>query len=132
MVRTYFDVRGAEALLPSLNLLVRRARQLKVEMDAYQRIIRRGRVLTNGEEEEMDETFDGDLNTLKEEFYNVIEHIESSGAIVRDVNEGILDFYAKFEGKDVFLTWKVGDRKIKYWHYSDESFTNRRRILELK
>jgi hypothetical protein len=46
------------------------------------------------------------------------------GGVVKDVEEGLVDFPGRFDGQDVWLCWKRGEDKIHYWHplyagYSD-------------
>ena len=46
------------------------------------------------------------------------------GGVVKDVEEGLVDFPGRVDGQDVWLCWKRGEGKIQYWHpiysgYSD-------------
>jgi hypothetical protein len=136
VVRAYFSIGEAEALLPSLGALVERAQLLKQRLERYERVVVKRRVMADGTAELSDfsigETYDTQLQSLKEAFYAVVERIESLGCVLRDVEQGIVDFYARFEGRDVFLCWRLGERKIRFWHEAEDGAAGRKRIIELK
>lgn len=60
-----------------------------------------------------------------------LERLEELGCYVRDLDIGIVDFLCKFENRDVFLCWKLGEAKIQHWHEIDENFSQRQPILDL-
>jgi hypothetical protein len=60
-----------------------------------------------------------------------ISEIQKSGCIVKDINEGLVDFYCKRNGELISLCWKYGEDKIKYWHSLQGGFANRKNIEEL-
>ena len=135
MVRDYFSIASAEDILPSLGSLVRHAQELKRAIEGHQSAVVRHRITTDGESEEVmigAEFYDAELHTLTEEFYEVVERIEATGAVLRDIDEGIVDFYTKFENRDVFLCWHAGERRIRHWHELDEGYAGRRRIIDMK
>jgi hypothetical protein len=51
--------------------------------------------------------------------------IEQLGALVKDLDIGLLDFMARYEGRDVCLCWKLGEDAIRYWHGAEEGFRGR-------
>ena len=65
------------------------------------------------------------------EFYRLLEELESIGCILKDVEEGLVDFYSRFECRDIFLCWKVGEKRIRYWHELDDGFRGRQPIIEI-
>jgi hypothetical protein len=54
--------------------------------------------------------------------------IEQLGALVKDLDIGLLDFMARYEGRDVCLCWKLGEDAIRYWHGAEEGFRGRKEI----
>ncbi len=135
MVRKYFGIPEAEDLLPSLAPLLNKAQRLKNKLERYEQVTLRKRIRTDGSEDSIDfdssEILDADFQAIKEKFYQAVEKIESKGCIVRDLDEGVLDFYAQFEGREVFLCWRQGEKRITHWHEADEGYAGRKRILEL-
>lgn len=57
-----------------------------------------------------------------------VEGIHELGGIVKDLDQGLVDFLSKREEEDVLLCWRVGEEEIEYWHGLDEGFTARKPI----
>jgi len=52
--------------------------------------------------------------------------IHEVGALVKDLDRGLIDFPAQREGEDVLLCWHVGEAEIEFWHGLDEGFSGRK------
>lgn len=46
------------------------------------------------------------------------------------VEDGLVDFPTTYEGRWVLLCWKLGERRIAYWHELDGGFRGRHKITE--
>ena len=57
-----------------------------------------------------------------------LEHVEETGALVKDLDIGLIDFMARFEERDVCLCWKLGETGIHFWHGAEEGFGGRKPI----
>ena len=57
-----------------------------------------------------------------------IEQIHSTGCIVKDLEIGLLDFPARMNGEDVYLCWRLGEDRIRFYHRQDEGFAGRKPI----
>ena len=60
----------------------------------------------------------------------VLEEIEHIGCQVKSLENGLIDFPAVKNGKHVLLCWKLGDRKVAYWHTMESGFAGRKPIQE--
>lgn len=60
--------------------------------------------------------------TVKE----AIESIEATGCVVKDLDTGLLDFPSRIDGEEVYLCWKLGEDRIRFWHRQDEGFAGRK------
>jgi hypothetical protein len=56
--------------------------------------------------------------------------LNSIGCQLRDWQTGTVDWPAVYEGREVYLCWRMGDTQVEYWHEVYESFAVRRRIEE--
>jgi hypothetical protein len=54
------------------------------------------------------------------------ERINSAGAEIKSLEEGLLDFPAKRGDEVVLLCWKLGEDEIRFWHGVDEGFAGRK------
>jgi hypothetical protein len=57
-----------------------------------------------------------------------VARIHEAGALVKDLDEGLVDFPARREGVDVLLCWRLGEDEVGYWHGLDEGFSGRKRL----
>ena len=67
-----------------------------------------------------------ELNTAITNFYKAIEGLESTGVVVKSIEEGLLDFPSLRFNEEVWLCWKEGETEIRFWHGKDEGFTGRK------
>lgn len=67
-----------------------------------------------------------ELNTAITNFYKAVEDLESTGVMIKSIEEGLLDFPSLRFNEEVLLCWKEGETEIKFWHGKDEGFTGRK------
>jgi len=57
-----------------------------------------------------------------------VNEIHGRGAIVKDLDEGLVDFPARREGEEILLCWRLGEDDVAFWHGLEEGFAGRRPI----
>jgi hypothetical protein len=67
-------------------------------------------------------------NRLAESVESALERIHSTGCVVKDLEVGLLDFPARINGEAVYLCWKLGEDRIRFYHNQDEGFAGRKPI----
>jgi len=67
---------------------------------------------------------DTSISALKQ----ALDDIEEAGAVVKDLDIGLLDFMTRYRDRDVCLCWKLGEDRIGFWHGEDEGFRGRKPI----
>jgi hypothetical protein len=55
-----------------------------------------------------------------------VRQILATGALLKDVNMGLVDFPAWLDDREVYLCWKYGEEDIQFWHEVDGGFSGRR------
>ena len=68
------------------------------------------------------------LNSAIIKFYESVEVLESTGVVVKSLEQGLLDFPSKRFNEEVWLCWKHGETEIKFWHEKDSGFMGRKPI----
>ena len=130
LIKRYFTIDEAEEILPKVERILRMTIKLNKALD----------LLSSIEIEVYDDDYDNlkritklnkHFHKLSYEFYINIEKIEDIGCIIKDLEIGIIDFYSEFEGREIFLCWKFGEKKIKFWHEFDSGYEGRRPIFDL-
>lgn len=69
-----------------------------------------------------------ELNHIVTSLYKMIQELEDMGVMVKSVDEGLLDFPSIRYDKEIWLCWKFGENKVKFWHGKDEGFMGRKPI----
>ena len=67
-------------------------------------------------------------NRFEEAIHEALEQIHSTGCIVKDLDSGLLDFPARINNEDVYLCWRLGEDRIRFYHRQDEGFSGRKPI----
>lgn len=125
-----FTVAEANAALVSLRpvaeRMVARRRELADaqvrQAELVTRIAGNGGDLSPGEVREAAE----DVARATDAIADCVRRINASGAEVKDLDTGLLDFPARRGDDVVLLCWKVGEPEIEYWHGVDEGFAGRK------
>ena len=63
-----------------------------------------------------------------EKLDDLLHRVLATGAQVKDINTGLLDFPAWRQDHEVYLCWKYGEEKIEFWHEIDDGFAGRQPI----
>ena len=52
------------------------------------------------------------------------------GGVIKDIESGLTDFFAldKHSGQELFLCWKYGEKKVRFWHGLEEGYAARKPI----
>lgn len=124
----YFTRAQADALLPRLGAALREIQALRSELSAREAELREAhaRVASNGH------ALHPELETLPEEMADLVRRIADqarevaeSGAIIKDLEMGLLDFPALREGREVYLCWRLGEPRIGWWHEIETGLSGR-------
>jgi hypothetical protein len=62
---------------------------------------------------------------LVEELDATVHEIEESGAHLKDVQLGLVDFPAEKDGELVYLCWQFGESEVAFWHRIEDGFAGR-------
>ena len=126
-----FTREEANALLPKLTAIIRSLQtvrekilSLEVEIDTLELIAEKNDA--------------GALSTLNKKvdeythamtaFNNLVDEIHELGCFLKDVDAGLIDFYAMQNNRGVFLCWRLGEEKVEYWHDINTGFTSREKL----
>ena len=57
-----------------------------------------------------------------------VARIHEVGGLVKDLDDGLVDFPAKRHGEDVLLCWRLGEDEVAHWHGLEEGFAGRKQL----
>jgi len=58
----------------------------------------------------------------------LVHRILETGALIKDINIGLLDFPALREEREVYLCWQYGEGDIGFWHEAEAGYAGRQSI----
>lgn len=131
--RRLFTVAEANALLPQLErqleqlqALYRRAREKFLEMRRIRAVGYRedGRLIMDHDYRLARRDFDELVARLN----RLIAEVHATGAELKHIEWGLVDFPARIGGRDVYLCWRLGEPGVAYYHGIDEGYAGRRPI----
>ncbi len=133
MPEKYFSRHEAEQLLPMIEEFLKEAQEHKQAADSAQVELTKAasRIMVLGgscppysdlvkKKTERDQA--------SEKIVEVISRIQETGCLVKDIDEGLIDFPSMIEGQEAFLCWKQGEGRIEYWHGLEDGFAGRKRL----
>ena len=120
--KRYFTLEEANRCIPELIEEISLLRAIRAKLSAYHAEITPllEIVFTNG----------GSPHTpalLKAiaDFQDVLDRITNRGCHLKGLDPGLVDFPHLRDGKEVYLCWRVGEAKIRYWHDIEAGFDGR-------
>ncbi len=66
--------------------------------------------------------------TLTRRLKEAIEAVQAHGCNLKDLEEGLVDFPAMYQGREVCLCWKQGEDGIRFWHEVNAGFRGRKPV----
>lgn len=69
-----------------------------------------------------------EIEKTKKEFEGATRKLGDLEAVLKSVEQGLIDFYGVIDGRLVFLCWKRGEKAIEYYHHLEDGFAGRQPI----
>lgn len=123
-----FSVEEANALLPTIEQHLARVGELRLAAREVNEELAdlEIKARSNGRDHSDDlRLLRARLDELRQGASAAIEAITALGCDVKSLDEGLVDFPARRGGRVVYLCWKRGEDRIRYWHELDAGFAGR-------
>lgn len=127
----FFTVEEANQLVSSLGIEFGRIARARAELtplietlggaEAAVSILHEGGESPPGREKDAER-----LRTLAAEITDAVARMNELGCLVKDLELGLVDFYAMQEGEPVLLCWQFGEPAVTHWHGVDEGYAERK------
>ncbi len=139
MGKRYFTVKEANRMVPALEGALRGMIQMYTQIrSAYQRLAEAG-FAPQEEEFLLDPPGAGpdvvdnlaNLKMLMDALRGELARLHKAGCLIKSIEVGLVDWYAKKDGRDIFLCWRLGEKEVRYWHDIEAGYAGRRPISEL-
>ena len=120
-----YTIEEARALLPMIRgTLLQLAVERRRADDAHDALHHRLR--HDGDEAAQEQArLEATTEELRTRVRDLLDHLESLGVVVRDLDEGLVDIPTLREGELAWLCWRRSDPELGYWHTTREGFSTR-------
>ncbi len=130
-----FTLEEAQALLPILESLLKRAMESKAAAEAIaeeltdlsRRIFLSGGMLVDTSKVAARKLV---MEEHQKRAQDMVAEMDAVGVQVKDLESGLLDFPCKVDDEIVLLCWKRGEATIEYWHSVEGGFRGRQLVDE--
>lgn len=124
--KKYFSVDEVNSVIPDISTVVQELVDLKKSIELKIPKIKPviSKAGSNG----------GGSKSLSEHLVSIskmeelITILNKTGCILKDVNVGLIDFPHIKDGKEVYLCWKLGEKRVAFWHEIEAGFAGRKPI----
>jgi len=69
-----------------------------------------------------------EIEQAKKDYDAAGRRIAEFEAVVKSIEQGLVDFYGVIDSRLVFLCWKRGEKSIEYYHHLEDGFPGRQPI----
>ncbi len=126
----FFSLEEANSLLPTIEALVRCLVATRQELRGHQQVLGEFRARASRDGGALPGSGIAQAKTegarLLAEIHEGVREIESRGCVVKDLDQGLVDFLARRGRGQVYLCWRLGEPEIRYWHGLEEGFAGRK------
>jgi len=122
----YFTIKTANEILPSVIEKFKNLKKEKNEVLKLEHKLQSSVSTTNQLDQYV--SLKQELNRAITQFYDAITELEDTGAMIKDIDQGLLDFPSKRFDEEIWLCWKEGETEIRFWHEIDSGFNGRKPV----
>ena len=132
MAKKYFTIESVQKKLPKIKKSLLRLQNLKKALDSILSVRLDPNEIGYEEFIETNTKLNKEYHKISYEFYKELEKLEKTRCVLKDLEQGLIDFYCKFEKRDIFLCWKLGEDRVKAWHEINSGFAGRKPIIDIE
>ena len=130
--RKIFTPAEANATLPLVRAIVSDLVELSRELAERQQ---RLAMLMRGKVSNSRDPYREELVQVQEELEkdslrirDYVEELRALGVEPKGSTEGLVDFPARLNGRNVYLCWKLGESRVLFWHDMETGYTGRQSL----
>jgi len=129
----YFTVAEAEALIPEIEEIYAVIVELAAQAEMKAAALRRRQDEGDGDSDPAASAIErSQLQFLAQRINETLQKIVELGAFPKGVEPALVDFPHRLEGRDVYLCWRLGDKRLTHYHGVDEGFSGRKPLPRRK
>lgn len=124
----YFTREEAEALLPQISVVLRKIQERRRELQQSEEELGGLRLQAMGNGHHLHERMmelQRELARHIQALQVLVNDLKEFGCELKDADSGLIDFLSLRNGDEVYLCWRLGEKRINFWHHLDAGFAGR-------
>jgi len=121
--KRYFTIEEANRLIPQIQGMLDRLRQGQQHLRTHRPTAEATAQTASGNGGGSDAG--AYLSDYSQTLARSLAQLQALGVLVKDIEQGLIDFPHWREGREVYLCWKYGEERIDYWHETDSGYSGR-------
>ena len=120
----------ANRLLPWLRLVLDQIVKLRVDITRHKNnlLILVQQTRSNGQDSKEEDIakVQSDMDLSQGEADQLMNELTDKDIILRDIDQGLVDFLSLRNNVEVYLCWCLGEENVDFWHDVNEGFSRRK------
>ena len=130
----YFNLESANELIPFLTDRIQQMQKIKSQIlqivsDLEKKGMQLEELFKKADLSPEEKSRRQILENLGDEINSFMFEVQERGVLLKDIEKGLVDFYAKIAGQDALLCWKLGESEILFWHDLESGFPGRKTLF---
>lgn len=121
----HFTLAEAEALIPELESIFEAIAEITAKAEIKALALKKRRE-TGPLDPAGDAIERSQLQFMAQRIEEQLNKIGDLGAIPKGVDPALVDFPCRMDGHEVYLCWRLGEKRIGHYHETDEGFSGRK------
>lgn len=126
----HFTLDEANRTLP---LVTRIVADITAEYREWRELVRRYEIVAGGSKADEGESTEqirlrDAIDRVARRVTVYVDELQQIGCILKGFEDGVVDFPARFDGRDVSLCWKLGEPEVGHWHEVHAGYSGRQPI----
>jgi hypothetical protein len=124
----YFTREEAEALLPQISVVLRKIQERRRELQQSEEELGALRLQAMGNGHHLHERMmelQRELARHIQALQALVNDLKEFGCELKDADSGLIDFLSLRNGDEIYLCWRLGEKRINFWHHLDAGFAGR-------
>lgn len=121
----HFTAEEADALIPELEKIFEAVAELAAQAEMKSAALRRRQ--ETGDSDAAGSAIErSQLQFLASGINEWLQKIVALGALPKGMDPALVDFPSRVDGREAYLCWKLGEKRVAYYHPVDGGFSTRK------
>ena len=128
-----FSIEEANRMIPVLSLLISELHRKRDSIVGVEVGVDALELVCDETKEAVPEGLEDLMSEHREavrEFDAVVDEIHSHGCYLKDIDLGLIDLYGIVDGRVVYLCWRLGEDRGRFWHEVGQGYAHRQSLHE--